>query len=119
MSCSRSRRAARKPEVRSGIGRRVSQEARTWNKALPAARTRATTSVIASCSLSAGMTTLTVSGSATALPVQLGLARAVEQVLEELAVAGDEVGHDAPLQRLESEDEEEDGEDRGLEVGRA
>src|SRR5688500_1996741 len=63
------------------------------------------------------MTTVVCAGSATAVvPLQLSLAHAIEEVLEELAVAGHEVGHDAPLQGLEPEDEEEDGEDGGLQV---
>src|SRR4051812_10858201 len=63
------------------------------------------------------MTTLVSAGSATGRsPLQLALAHAVEEVLEELAVARDEVGHDPPLQGLEAEDEEEHGEDRGLQV---
>src|SRR6266480_2957561 len=62
------------------------------------------------------MITETCSGSAMVPALQLALAHAVEDVLEELPVAGDEVGHDAPLQRLEAEDEEEHGEDRGLQV---
>src|SRR5438046_7963360 len=62
------------------------------------------------------MTTDTVPASATPAFSQLHLADAVEQVLDELAVVGDEVGHDSPLQGLEAQDEEQDREDRGLEV---
>src|SRR5688572_16727793 len=60
-----------------------------------------------SSSLYAGMTTDTWAGSATRLVPQLDLADPVEQVLEQLAVAGHEVRHHAPLQRLETEDEQQ------------
>src|SRR2546428_13650005 len=62
------------------------------------------------------MTTDTVPGSATPAFPQLHLADAVEQVLDELAIVGDEVRHHSPLQGLEAEDEEQDREDRGLEA---
>src|SRR5712691_6023661 len=62
------------------------------------------------------MTTDTVPGSATPAFPQLHLADAVEQVLDELAIVGDEVRHHSPWQGLEAEDEEQDREDRGLEV---
>ena len=74
---------------------------------------------IPSSSLKAGMTTETVAAAqprAVAASRELGLAHAVEQVLEELAVAGDEVGHDPPLQGLEAEDQQEHGQDRRLQV---
>src|SRR5262245_63312523 len=45
--------------------------------------------------------------SASSRAAQLQLAHPVEQVLEQLAVAGDQVGHHAPLQRLEAEDQQQ------------
>src|SRR5262245_66543238 len=65
-------------------------------------------------SLNAGMTIEVSLASATV--VELELAHPVEQVLDQLAVAGDQVGHDPPLQRLEAEDQEQHRHDRRLEV---
>ena len=67
--------------------------------------------------MKAGITTETVARlSHPGRSAELGLADAVEQVLEELAVAGHEVGHDPPLQGLEAEDQQEHGQDGGLQV---
>src|SRR5207244_9399799 len=63
------------------------------------------------------MTTDAEAGSATPAFPQLHLADAIEEVFDQLAVVGDEIRHDSPLQGLEAEDEEQHGKDGGLQMG--